>query len=46
MLAGLDFSNDTALTRFIVDNARCPGSAGKILFPIPEPAPRASGSIA
>ena len=35
MLAGLDFSNDAALTRFMVDNARRLGSAGKILFPIP-----------
>ena len=35
LLAGLDFSNDAALTRFMVDNARRLGSAGKILFPIP-----------
>jgi pimeloyl-ACP methyl ester carboxylesterase len=35
MLAGLDFSNDAALTRFMVENARRLGSAGKILFPIP-----------
>jgi pimeloyl-ACP methyl ester carboxylesterase len=35
MLAGLDFGNDEALTRFMVDNARRLGSAGKILFPIP-----------
>lgn len=35
MLAGLDFGNDAALTRFMVDNARRLGSAGKILFPIP-----------
>jgi len=35
LLAGLDFRNDGALTRFMVDNARRLGSAGKILFPIP-----------
>ena len=35
LLAGLDFGNDAALTRFMVDNARRFGSAGKILFPIP-----------
>jgi pimeloyl-ACP methyl ester carboxylesterase len=35
MLAGLDFGNDAALTRFMVENARRLGSAGKILFPIP-----------
>jgi pimeloyl-ACP methyl ester carboxylesterase len=35
MLAGLDWSDDAALTRFMVDNARRLGSAGKILFPIP-----------
>jgi pimeloyl-ACP methyl ester carboxylesterase len=35
LLAGLDFGNDAALTRFMVDNARRLGSAGKILFPIP-----------
>jgi pimeloyl-ACP methyl ester carboxylesterase len=35
LLAGLDFGNDAALTRFMVDNARRLGSAGKVLFPIP-----------
>jgi pimeloyl-ACP methyl ester carboxylesterase len=35
LLAGLDFSNDAALTAFMVGNARRLGSAGKILFPIP-----------
>jgi len=35
LLAGLDFSNDAALTGFMVDNARRLGTAGKILFPIP-----------
>ena len=35
LLAGLDFGNDAALTKFMVDNARRLGSAGKILFPIP-----------
>jgi pimeloyl-ACP methyl ester carboxylesterase len=35
LLAGLDFGNDAALTRFMVENARRLGSAGKILFPIP-----------
>ena len=35
LLAGLDFGDDAALTRFMVDNARRLGSAGKILFPIP-----------
>jgi pimeloyl-ACP methyl ester carboxylesterase len=35
LLAGFDFGNDAALTRFMVDNARRLGSAGKILFPIP-----------
>jgi pimeloyl-ACP methyl ester carboxylesterase len=35
LTAGLDFGNDAALTRFMVDNARRLGSAGKILFPIP-----------
>jgi pimeloyl-ACP methyl ester carboxylesterase len=35
LLAGLDFSNDAALTGFMVNNARRLGSAGKILFPIP-----------
>jgi pimeloyl-ACP methyl ester carboxylesterase len=35
LLAGLDFGNDAALTRFMVENARRLGTAGKILFPIP-----------
>ena len=35
LLAGLDFSNDAALTNFMVGNARRLGTAGKILFPIP-----------
>ncbi len=35
LLAGLDFSNDAALTSFMVGNARRLGTAGKILFPIP-----------
>jgi len=35
LLAGFDFNDDGALTRFMVDNARRLGSAGKILFPIP-----------
>jgi pimeloyl-ACP methyl ester carboxylesterase len=34
-VGSLDFGNDAALTRFMVDNARRLGSAGKILFPIP-----------
>ncbi len=35
LLAGLDFSSDAALTAFMVGNARRLGTAGKILFPIP-----------
>lgn len=35
LTAGLDFGNDEALTRFMVGNARRLGTAGKILFPIP-----------
>jgi pimeloyl-ACP methyl ester carboxylesterase len=35
LLAGFDFSNDKALTDFMVGNARRLGTAGKILFPIP-----------
>lgn len=35
LTAGLDFGDDAALTRFMVDNARRLGTAGKILFPIP-----------
>ncbi|HET6875459.1 MAG TPA: alpha/beta hydrolase [Acidimicrobiales bacterium] len=33
---GLDFSDDEALIEFFVDNARRLGTAGKILFPIPD----------
>jgi pimeloyl-ACP methyl ester carboxylesterase len=35
LTGGLDFSNDAALTAFMVQNARRPGTAGKLLFPIP-----------
>ena len=35
LTAGLDFSNNTALTNFMVANARRMGTAGKVLFPIP-----------
>lgn len=35
LTAGLDFRDDTALKRFLVGNARRLGTAGKILFPIP-----------
>lgn len=35
LTAGLDFSDDDALKRFLVGNARRLGTAGKILFPIP-----------
>ncbi len=35
LMAGLDFSNDGALSDFMVGNARRLGTAGKILFPIP-----------
>ena len=35
LTAGLDFSNDEALSDFMVSNARRLGTAGKILFPIP-----------
>jgi pimeloyl-ACP methyl ester carboxylesterase len=35
LTAGLDFSHDGALTTFLVRNARRLGTAGKILFPIP-----------
>ncbi len=35
LTGGLDFSDNDALTRFMVDNARRLGTAGKILFPIP-----------
>ncbi len=35
MTAGLDFSDDDALKLFLVGNARKLGTAGKILFPIP-----------
>ncbi len=35
LTAGLDFGDDAALTNFLVLNARRLGTAGKILFPIP-----------
>ena len=35
LTAGLDFSDDQALIGFMVGNARRMGTAGKILFPIP-----------
>jgi len=35
LTAGLDFGDDDALKRFLVGNARKLGTAGKILFPIP-----------
>ncbi len=35
LTGGLDFSNNEALTQFMVGNARRLGTAGKILFPIP-----------
>lgn len=35
LTAGLDFSKDGALEEFMVQNARRLGTAGKILFPIP-----------
>ena len=35
LTAGLDFGDDAALTAFMVGNARRLGTAGKILFPIP-----------
>lgn len=35
LTAGLDFSDDDALKLFLVRNARRLGTAGKILFPIP-----------
>ncbi|MDH4145377.1 MAG: alpha/beta hydrolase [Acidimicrobiia bacterium] len=35
MTGGLDFSDNTALTAFMVNNARRLGTAGKILFPVP-----------
>lgn len=35
LTAGLDFSHDGALTDFMVSNARRLGTAGKVLFPIP-----------
>ena len=35
LASGLDFSDDGALTRFMVDNARRMGTAGKVLFPVP-----------
>ncbi len=35
LTAGFDFTNDEALTNFMVANARRMGTAGKVLFPIP-----------
>jgi len=35
LAGGLDFSDDEALTRLLVTNARRLGTAGKILFPVP-----------
>ena len=35
LTGGIDFSNPDALTQFMVGNARRLGTAGKILFPIP-----------
>jgi pimeloyl-ACP methyl ester carboxylesterase len=35
LTAGLDFNDDEALTNFLVLNSRRLGTAGKILFPIP-----------
>ncbi len=35
LASGLDFSDDGALTRFMVANARRMGTAGKVLFPVP-----------
>lgn len=35
LTGGLDFSDDTALVEFFVGNARRLGTAGKIMFPIP-----------
>lgn len=36
LTGGLDFSDNAALTAFVVANARRLGTAGKILFPIPD----------
>jgi pimeloyl-ACP methyl ester carboxylesterase len=36
LTGGLDLSDDQALIDFFVDNARRLGTAGKILFPIPD----------
>lgn len=35
LTAGFDFTNNRALTNFMVANARRMGTAGKVLFPIP-----------
>jgi len=35
LTAGFDFTNNEALTNFMVANARRMGTAGKVLFPIP-----------
>jgi pimeloyl-ACP methyl ester carboxylesterase len=36
LMGGLDLSDDSALQKFLIDNARRLGTAGKILFPIPD----------
>src|SRR5262249_59059281 len=36
LTGGIDFTNMDALTQFLVGNARRLGTAGKILFPIPD----------
>jgi pimeloyl-ACP methyl ester carboxylesterase len=36
LAGGIDFSDDRALIEFFVDNARRLGTAGKLLFPIPD----------
>ena len=38
LTGGADFSDNATLTRFMVARARQQGMAGKILFPIPQPA--------
>jgi len=36
LTGGIDFTNPDALTQFLVGNSRRLGTAGKILFPIPD----------
>lgn len=36
LTGGVDFSSDEALTAFFIENARRLGTAGKLLFPIPD----------